>query len=149
MLRVATLNLLHSHDALRERVEQLIGQLIAESLDYLLLQEVLPKDASGYSAVEHLADALSLPHVLHSQGEGAPSGNTILSKYPLTPIPLEPGTFYPDRLPTIAESTVAGRRVVVMSYHGAWGHMRRLTGSCNCAHSMTSRDRSSPARGRT
>lgn len=121
MLRVATLNLLHNSDALRERVEHLITELVTENLDFLLIQEAMPEDAGGYSALEHLALALGMRHVIYSLDAEKGSGNAVLSKHPLTPIYGGDGVIFPDRAPAIAETYVDGRRVIAMSYHGAWG----------------------------
>lgn len=130
MLRVATLNLLHNPDALRERVDHLITELVTEDLDFLLLQEVMPEDATGYYAPGHLAVSLGLKHVVYTFNAEKQSGNAVLSKHPLTPIFGGEGVVFPDLAPAIAETYVDGRRVLAMSYHGAWGpdaHAARLT----------------------
>lgn len=121
MLRVATLNLLHNPDALRERVEHLITELVTEDLDFLLLQEVLPPADNEYNALTHLALSLGMPHMNFTYDQSKTSGNAIISKHPLTPIVAPHGIVFPDRAPAIAECYVDGRRVIVMSYHGAWG----------------------------
>ena len=121
MLRVATLNLLHNPDALRERVEHLITELVTEDLDFLLLQEVMPEDADGYYAPGHIAVSLGMPHVIYTLDEARKTGNVVMSKHPLTPIFPGEGVVFPDLAPAVAESVVEGRRVIAMSYHGAWG----------------------------
>lgn len=121
MLRVATLNLLHNPDALRERVEHLITELVTEDLDFLLLQEVMPPVDGEYSALPHLALSLGMQHMNFTYDGAKTSGNAILSKHPLTTISAPDGLVFPDRAPAIAETVVDGRRVIVMSYHGAWG----------------------------
>ena len=130
MLRVATLNLLHNPDALRERVDHLITELVTENLDFLLLQEVMPEDGDSYNALGHIALSLGMRHVVYSRNEDKPSGNAVLSKHPLTPTYGGEGVVFPDLAPAIAETYVDGRRVIAMSYHGAWGpnaHAARLT----------------------
>lgn len=119
MLRVATLNLLHNPDALPARVEHLITELITEDLDFLLLQEVLPPAEDGYFAVQHLALALGMPYVLFVRTDGRTSGNAILSKHELAPIGPPEGFTYVK--PAAAATMIDGRRVVVISHHGAWG----------------------------
>lgn len=121
MLRVATLNLLHSPDAIRERVDHLITELVTEDLDFLLLQEVMPEDADGYFAPAHLAIALGMRHLVFTYDDTRSGGNAVLSKHPLTPVFGPQDVPFPDLAPAIAETYVDGRRVIAMSYHGAWG----------------------------
>ena len=121
MLRVASLNLLHNPDALAERVEHLVTELIAEDLDFMLLQEVLPPDGTGYYAPAHIAASLGMPHVVYTYDPSTTSGNAVLSKHPLTALQLPAGVAFPDRPPAFAETFVDGRRVILASHHAAWG----------------------------
>jgi len=119
VLRVATINLLHNPDALRERVEHLITELVTEDLDFLLLQEVLNPKKGEYFPPTHISAALGMPHVMFTQTDSRISGNAIISKHALDSIGTPPG--FPDSQPAAAAATVNGRRVVVISHHGAWG----------------------------
>lgn len=120
MLRVATLNLLHSPYAIGERVQHLITELITEELDFLLLQEVLtPDQADGYDIVATLSAALGMRHVVVSLGAGHRSGNAILSRHHIQGHPHP--AFWNGVPPAIGEAAIGGRRVIVMSHHGAWG----------------------------
>lgn len=118
MLRVATLNLLHDTDALAERVEHLITELITEDLDFLLLQEVLPESGAGFDVVGHLSRSLGMPHTYLVVGQRHRSGNAIISRHPLTRVSLG---VTGGRDSAFAETTVDGRAVVVVSHHGFWG----------------------------
>lgn len=114
MLRVATLNLLHSTYALNERLSALVEELRDANLDFLLLQEVLPGPT-----VDDLADALDLPHTLFEKAPTRKSGNAILSRHELTAGTVR-GAFN-GPTPAVGHTFIDGREVIVISHHGAWG----------------------------
>jgi len=118
VLRVATLNLLVNPAALRERVQHLITELITEDLDFLL-QEIRAPKKGEYFALTHLSAALGMPHVLLTQTNTREHHNAIISKHELAPIGAPAG--FPDIQPAAAGAVVDGRRVVIVSHHGAWG----------------------------
>lgn len=119
-MRVATLNLLHSTEALEERVNHLIGLLSEERLDFLCLQEVLSPEFAGFDIPQRVGEALGLVHTDFLLREGDASGVATLSRHPLErPLSRKSRTDGSQLLFT--KSVVDGRDVYVMNLHAAWG----------------------------
>jgi endonuclease/exonuclease/phosphatase family metal-dependent hydrolase len=82
LLRIATINILHTPKLVKERVKALVEELEFKDIDVLCLQEVL-SDRS-YGILETLEDELgyTLSHVASSFDDttGFPQGNAILVK---------------------------------------------------------------------
>ena len=116
-LRVATLNLLASPYALRERIEHLAALLAEEKVDVLLLQEVLRRKGAKFNVPVVLGAPLGLNHVVEHHISGRSSGNVTLSRFPMTKLDVTP----PDSRMLVARATVDGRDLVIINNHGAWG----------------------------
>lgn len=126
MLRIATLNLLHSPKRLRERLEHLASLLKHENIDFLCLQEVPSPERVGFYVGDVLGYKLGLHHKAVGGLKDEKYGNVTLSRYPIAPID-------PKRLnaaniavgwgipPLVTGSQVEGRPVYIINAHFDWG----------------------------
>lgn len=126
MLRIATINLLHNPEKLRERLEHLAFLLKHEDIDFLCLQEVPTPEVAGFYVGDVLGYKLGLAHKAVGVPRDGKYGNVTLSRYPL-------GAIDPKKLnvknvsvgwtvpPLVTGVQVEGRPVYIINAHFAWG----------------------------